>query len=241
MTVFPYKNNTLGKKKQVALMFDNISPRYDLLNHMLSFGIDRVWRRKAINLLISHQPKQILDIATGTGDFALQALKLNPDSVTGIDISEGMIKQGRQKINKRNLTNKIELLLGDSENLAFEDNKFSAVIVAFGVRNFENLSKGLSEMYRVLNKNGKVVILEFSKPSRFPFKQVYNLYFKYVLPIIGKMVSRDHSAYTYLPESVQVFPEGNDFLTILSNVGFKEVRCIPLTFGISSIYTGTKA
>lgn len=241
MTVFPYKDNTLGKKKQVAMMFDNISPRYDLLNHMLSFGIDRIWRRKAVNLLISHHPRQILDIATGTGDFALQALKLNPEKVTGIDISEGMIKQGRQKINKRNLNDKIELLLGDSENLAFKDNKFSAVIVAFGVRNFENLSKGLSEMYRVLNKNGKVVILEFSKPSKFPFKQVYNLYFKYVLPIIGKMVSRDHSAYTYLPESVQVFPEGNDFLTILSNVGFKEVRCIPLTFGISSIYTGTKA
>ncbi len=240
MTVVPYKNNTLGKKKQVALMFDNISPRYDLLNHMLSFGIDRVWRRKAINLLKSHYPKQILDIATGTGDFAIQALKLNPDSIKGIDISEGMIKQGQQKIIKRNLNNKIELMLGDSENLAFEDNKFSAVIVAFGVRNFENLNKGLSEMYRVLNKNGKVVILEFSKPSKFPFKQVYNLYFKYILPIIGKMVSRDHSAYTYLPESVQVFPEGDDFLTILSNVGFKEVRCIPLTFGISSIYTGTK-
>jgi len=240
MTVVPYKNNTLGKKKQVALMFDNISPRYDLLNHMLSFGIDRVWRRKAINLLKSHPPKQILDIATGTGDFAIQALKLNPESIKGIDISEGMIKQGQQKIIKRNLDNKIELMLGDSENLVFEDNKFSAVIVAFGVRNFENLSKGLSEMYRVLNKNGKVVILEFSKPSKFPFKQVYNLYFKYILPIIGKMVSRDHSAYTYLPESVQVFPEGDDFLTILSNVGFKEVRCIPLTFGISSIYTGTK-
>ena len=240
MTVVPYKNNTLGKKKQVALMFDNISPRYDLLNHMLSFGIDRVWRRKAINLLKSHYHKQILDIATGTGDFAIQALKLNPDSIKGIDISEGMIKQGQQKIIKRNLNNKIELMLGDSENLAFEDNKFSAVIVAFGVRNFENLNKGLSEMYRVLNKNGKVVILEFSKPSKFPFKQVYNLYFKYILPIIGKMVSRDHSAYTYLPESVQVFPEGDDFLTILSNVGFKEVRCIPLTFGISSIYTGTK-
>jgi len=181
-----------------------------------------------------------LDIATGTGDFAIQALKLNPEKVTGIDISEGMIRQGQHKISKRNLNNKIELMLGDSENLVFEDNKFSAVIVAFGVRNFENLNKGLSEMYRVLNKNGKVVILEFSKPSKFPFKQVYNLYFKYILPIIGKMVSRDHSAYTYLPESVQVFPEGDDFLTILSNVGFKEVRCIPLTFGISSIYTGTK-
>jgi len=241
MTVVPYKNNTLGKKKQVALMFDNISPKYDFLNHILSFGIDRIWRRKAINLLKSQHPKQILDIATGTGDFAIQALKLDPESVTGIDISEGMIKQGRQKIKKRNLNNKIELLLGDSENLAFEDNKFGAVIVAFGVRNFENFNKGLSEMYRVLNNNGHVVILEFSKPSKFPFKQVYNLYFKFILPIIGKMVSKDHSAYTYLPESVQIFPEGNDFLTILSNVGFKEVRCIPLTFGISSIYTGTKA
>ena len=240
MTVVPYKNNALGKKKQVALMFDNISPKYDLLNHMLSFGIDRIWRRKAINLLKPHHPEQILDIATGTGDFAIQALKLNPESIKGIDISEGMIEQGKEKIIKRNLENKIELMLGDSENLVFEDNKFSAVIVAFGVRNFENLNKGLSEMYRVLNKNGKVVILEFSKPSKFPFKQVYNLYFKYILPIIGKMVSRDHSAYTYLPESVQVFPEGDDFLTILSNVGFKEVRCIPLTFGISSIYTGTK-
>ena len=241
MTVLPYKNNTLGKKKQVALMFDNISPRYDFLNHLLSLGIDRIWRRKAINLLKPKHPKHILDIATGTGDFAIQALKLNPQSVIGIDISEGMINQGLQKIKKRNLNNKIELLPGDSENLAFEDNKFSAVIVAFGVRNFENLNKGLSEMYRVLNKNGTVVILEFSKPSKFPFKQVYNLYFKYILPLIGKMVSRDHSAYTYLPESVQVFPEGNDFLTILSNVGFKEVRCIPLTFGISSIYTGIKA
>ena len=222
-------------------MFDNISPRYDFLNHLLSLGIDRIWRRKAIKLLKHKHPKHILDIATGTGDFAIQSLKLDPESVTGIDISEGMIHHGQQKIEKRNLNDKIELLIGDSENLAFEDNKFGAVIVAFGVRNFENLSKGLSEMYRVLNKNGTVVILEFSKPSKFPFKQVYNLYFKYILPIIGKMVSRDHSAYTYLPESVQVFPEGNDFLTILSNVGFKEVRCIPLTFGISSIYTGTKA
>lgn len=241
MTVVPYKNKTIGKKKQVALMFDNISGKYDLLNRLLSFGIDRSWRKKAIKLLSPYRPKAILDIATGTGDFAIQALSLNPDTIIGIDISEGMIEQGRQKIDKKNLKHKIELRKGDSENLAFKDNKFDAVIVAFGVRNFENLSKGLSEMYRVLNNNGKVVILEFSKPSKFPFKQVYNLYFKYVLPIIGKMVSRDHSAYTYLPESVQVFPGGNDFLTILSNVGFKEVRCIPLTFGISSIYTGTKA
>jgi len=240
MTVVPYKDNALGKKKQVALMFDNISKRYDFLNHLLSLGIDRIWRKKAINLIQPQNPKSILDVATGTGDFAIQALKLNPDSVIGIDISGGMIKEGRKKIKDRNLQN-IQLIEGDSENLAFEDNKFNAVIVAFGVRNFENLDKGLSEMYRVLNKNGSVVILEFSRPSKFPFKQVYNLYFKYILPLIGKLVSKDNSAYTYLPESVAVFPEGNDFIEILTGVGFKEVKWIPLTFGISSIYFGKKA
>jgi demethylmenaquinone methyltransferase/2-methoxy-6-polyprenyl-1,4-benzoquinol methylase len=231
MTVVPYKNTSLGKKKQVALMFDNISRKYDLLNHVLSFGIDRVWRRKAI---------KILDIATGTGDFAIQALNLNPEIVIGIDISKGMIEQGRHKIYKKNLNDRIELRKGDSENLGFKDNKFDAVIVAFGVRNFEKLNKGLSEMLRVLNANGKVVILEFSQPGKFPFRQIYGLYFKYLLPFIGRVVSKDHSAYTYLPESVQAFPEGNDFLKILSDVGFKDTKCIPLTFGISSIYFGTK-
>ena len=240
MTIVPYKNKSFGKKKQVALMFDNISRRYDLLNHLLSFGIDTIWRRKAINLLKPSNPKIILDIATGTGDFAIQALSVNPEKVIGIDISEGMVEYGRRKINKKNLNAKIELRIGDSENLAFKDNKFDAVIVAFGVRNFEKLNKGLSEMLRVLNVNGKVVILEFSKPARFPFKQIYNLYFRNILPLIGRMVSKDHSAYTYLPESVQAFPEGNDFLKILSDVGFKDTKCIPLTFGISSIYIGTK-
>jgi demethylmenaquinone methyltransferase/2-methoxy-6-polyprenyl-1,4-benzoquinol methylase len=240
MSVVPYKNKSLSKKEQVALMFDNISSKYDLLNHLLSFGIDRLWRKKAINLLRPHGPKIILDIATGTGDFAIQALSLNPDTIIGIDISEGMINHGKEKIDRRKLNEKIELRKGDSENLAFKDNKFDAVIVAFGVRNFENLDRGISEMYRVLNKNGKVIILEFSKPAKFPFKQIYNLYFKKVLPLIGKVVSKDHSAYTYLPESVQAFPEGNDFLNILSVVGFKEAKCIPLTFGISSVYVGTK-
>lgn len=240
MTVVPYKNKSFGKKKQVAIMFDNISRRYDLLNHLLSFGIDRIWRRKAINLLKASNPKTILDIATGTGDFAIQALRINPEKVIGIDISEGMVEYGRRKINKKNLNAKIELRMGDSENLAFKDNKFDAVIVAFGVRNFEKLNKGLSEMLRVLNVNGKVVILEFSKPAKFPFKQIYNLYFRNILPLIGRMVSKDHSAYTYLPESVQAFPEGNDFLKILSDVGFKDTKCITLTFGISSIYIGTK-
>lgn len=221
-------------------MFDNISPRYDLLNHLLSFGVDRSWRRKAIHLLKSHNPKSVLDIATGTGDFAIEALKLNPDYIIGIDISTGMIEQGRKKLIREKLNNKIELQQGDSENLPFEDNKFDAVIVAFGVRNFEKLGQGLSEMYRVLNKNGAVVILEFSRPVGFPFKQIYNLYFRNILPFIGRIISRDHSAYKYLPESVQVFPEGDAFLKILSDIGFKNTRCIPLTFGISSIYTGTK-
>ena len=240
MTVVPYKNKSIGKKKQIALMFDNISSKYDLLNHLLSFGIDRIWRRKAIELLRPSNPRTILDIATGTGDFAIQALKINPEKVIGIDISEGMIEQGNQKIIRKKLNDRIELIMGDSENLEFKDNKFDAVIVAFGVRNFEKLYRGLSEMSRVLNVNGKVVILEFSRPSSFPFKQIYNLYFKYILPLVGKTISKDQSAYSYLPESVQAFPEGHDFLKILSDVGFKNTKCIPLTFGICSIYIGTK-
>ena len=221
-------------------MFDNISARYDLLNHLLSFGIDRSWRKKAINQLKPYHPKSILDIATGTGDFAIEALKLNPDRVIGIDISKGMIEQGRQKMIRKKLNERIDLQHGDSENLSFEDNKFDAVIVAFGVRNFEQLDRGLSEMYRVLAKNGTAVILEFSRPASFPFKQIYNLYFRNLLPLVGRVISRDHSAYTYLPESVQAFPEGNGFLQILSESGFINTRCIPLTFGISSIYIGKK-
>ena len=240
MTVVPYKNKSIGKKKQIALMFDNISSKYDLLNHLLSFGIDRIWRRKAIELLRPSNPKTILDIATGTGDFAIQALRINPEKVIGIDISEGMIEQGNQKIIRKNLNDRIELRMGDSENLEFKDNKFDAVIVAFGVRNFQNLEVGLTEMLRVLIPGGVAVILEFSKPDHFPFKQVYNFYFKKILPFIGKKISKDHSAYTYLPESVQAFPEGDDFLKLLEKVGFIKTQCIPLTFGISSIYLGEK-
>lgn len=221
-------------------MFDNISHRYDLLNHLLSFGIDRFWRKKAIRLLKPNHPKSILDIATGTGDFAIAALRLHPEYIIGIDISQGMIEQGKQKMIRKKLNDRIDLQHGDSENLAFEDNKFDAVIVAFGVRNFEQLDRGLSEMYRVLVKNGTAVILEFSRPAHFPFKQIYNLYFKNILPLVGRLISRDPSAYTYLPESVQVFPEGDGFLKILSEIGFINTRCIPLTFGISSIYIGTK-
>lgn len=240
MTVLPYKDKETGKKQQVADMFDNISHKYDFLNHFLSLGIDIRWRKKAIKLLKDLQPKQILDIATGTGDFAIESLKLNPDHVTGVDISEGMLNVGRKKLKKRNLDDKITLISGDSENLPFEDNKFDAIIVAFGVRNFENLEKGLAEMLRVLRPGGKVVVLEFSKPKRFPFKQLYNFYFKNILPTLGKTISKDNAAYTYLPESVRSFPDGKDFTSILDQLGFKNTACKPLTLGISSIYTGIK-
>lgn len=240
MTVLPYKDKQTGKKQQVADMFDNISHKYDFLNHFLSLGIDIRWRKKAVKLLKEIQPKQILDIATGTGDFAIEALKLNPDHVTGVDISEGMLNVGREKLKKRKLDDRITLTSGDSENLPFEDNKFDAIIVAFGVRNFENLEKGLSEMFRVLRPGGKVVVLEFSKPKRFPFKQLYNFYFKNILPTLGKTISKDNAAYTYLPESVKSFPDGKDFTSILDKLGFKDTVCKPLTLGISSIYTGIK-
>ncbi|MDQ3193014.1 MAG: bifunctional demethylmenaquinone methyltransferase/2-methoxy-6-polyprenyl-1,4-benzoquinol methylase UbiE [Bacteroidota bacterium] len=240
MTVTPYKDTTTGKKQQVTAMFNNIAPKYDFLNHFLSLGIDILWRKKAIGLLKTQNPKQILDIATGTGDFAIEALVLNPDKITGLDISAGMLSVGREKIKNKKLEDKIELILGDSENLPFAEKTFDAITVGFGVRNFENLDKGLSEMFRVLNGGGKVVVLEFSRPKKFPVKQVYNLYFNQILPFIGKIVSKDNTAYTYLPESVNAFPDGQDFLDILSKNGFKETKCISLLFGISSIYTGKK-
>ena len=240
MAVLPYKEERLGKKEQVAKMFDNISRRYDFLNHLLSFGVDIIWRKKAVKMLKPYKPGLILDIATGTADFAIEALALNPEKVIGVDISEGMLAVGKKKIAKMGLQDKIELQLGDSEKLLFPDNKFDAIIVSFGVRNFENLEKGLEDMYRVLKPGGNTVIVEFSKPAVFPFKQLYNFYFKYVLPLIGKIISRDNAAYTYLPESVQAFPDGEKFLEILQKTGFKNTVCRPLTFGISSIYIGQK-
>jgi len=240
MTVVPYKEKEESKKAQVAEMFNNISRRYDFLNHFLSLGIDIIWRKKAVKELREIQPKQILDIATGTGDFAIEALSLKPEKITGVDISEGMLAMGRQKIAKMKLEDKIELQMGDSEKLLFNDNTFDAVIVAFGVRNFENLEKGLADMWRVLKPGGKVVVLEFSKPTRFPMKQLYSFYFKYILPIIGRMISKDRAAYTYLPESVRAFPDGTLFTDILDRVGFKKTVCKPQTFGICSIYTGIK-
>ena len=240
MAVVPYKNASENKKTQVAQMFNSIAGKYDFLNHFLSAGIDIYWRKKAISLLQKSQPKQILDIATGTGDFAIEALKVNPEKITGIDISDGMLAVGREKLQRKGLASKIELLNGDSENLQFEAGTFDAVTAAFGVRNFENLEKGLSEMNRVLKPGGRVVILEFSKPTAFPMKQGYNFYFKNILPVFGKLISKDQSAYTYLPESVQAFPDGRAFLAILEKVGFKDTQWQSLTFGICSIYTGIK-
>jgi demethylmenaquinone methyltransferase/2-methoxy-6-polyprenyl-1,4-benzoquinol methylase len=240
MAVVPYKGAPESKKSQVAQMFNSIAGKYDFLNHFLSAGIDIYWRKKAIGLLEKSKPAQILDIATGTGDFAIEALRLNPTKITGIDISEGMLAVGREKLRKKGLENKVELFVGDSENLQFPENRFDAVTAAFGVRNFEHLEKGLSEMQRVLKPGGRLVILEFSKPTAFPMKQAYNFYFKNILPVFGKMISKDQSAYTYLPESVQAFPDGPAFLSILSRVGFSKAEWQPLTFGICSIYTAVK-
>jgi demethylmenaquinone methyltransferase/2-methoxy-6-polyprenyl-1,4-benzoquinol methylase len=240
MAVVPYKAEKSGKKEQILKMFNNISHRYDFLNHFLSLGIDKLWRKKAIQYLKPLNPQDILDVATGTGDFAIQAMVLNPRKVTGIDISEGMLEVGRKKIEKLKLTHKIALDAGDSENLQFPEATFDAITVGFGVRNFENLEKGLSELLRVLKPGAMLVVLEFSRPKRFPMRQVYNFYFKNILPGLGRLISSDKSAYSYLPESVEAFPDGTDFENILKKVGFKETACKPLTFGISSIYTARK-
>ncbi|HNL38333.1 MAG TPA: bifunctional demethylmenaquinone methyltransferase/2-methoxy-6-polyprenyl-1,4-benzoquinol methylase UbiE [Saprospiraceae bacterium] len=238
--VTPY-NDAEAKKAQVERMFDNIAPRYDLLNRVLSLGIDVQWRKKALNYLRELAPQSLLDVATGTADVAIMAARqLSPKQVVGIDIANQMLDIGREKIRKAGWQEVISLETGDSENLRFADNSFDAVTVAFGVRNFENLEKGLSEMCRVLRPGGRVVILEFSKPGIFPIKQLYNSYFKYVLPLIGRLTSRDVRAYTYLFESVQAFPEGRDFLNILSKTGYQNPQCERLTLGICSIYTATK-
>lgn len=221
-------------------MFNNISRRYDFLNHFLSLGIDKLWRKTAIGFLKPLRPKFILDVATGTGDFAIQALSLGPERVTGVDISEGMLAMGRKKLERLKLSHVVELQHGDSENLHFTDNTFDAATVGFGVRNFEDLEKGLSEIRRVLKPGAMLVVLEFSRPRKFPMRQLYNFYFKNILPGLGRLISKDKSAYTYLPESVEVFPDGTDFENILKKVGFKETSCKALTFGISSIYTARK-
>lgn len=239
--VKPYPELEGGKKEQVASMFDSISPRYDLLNRVLSLGIDTIWRRKAINMLREDKPQTILDIATGTADLAIAALRLKPKQVVGVDISAGMLAMGDSKLRKKKLEDRIKLILGDSEGLPFSDNSFDAATVAFGVRNFEHLTEGLKDIHRVLRPKSKLVVLEFSRPHKFPVKQLYNFYFRFILPTIGRLVSKDSSAYTYLPASVQAFPEGKDFLGYLSQAGFVNNREKRLTFGICSIYVGEKA
>lgn len=223
-------------------MFNNISHSYDFLNHFFSLGIDVLWRKKAMRILKKESPKRLLDVATGTGDFALEAvrMKVGAEKITGVDISEGMLEVGRKKVAAKNLSHVIELKVGDSENLPFEDNAFDAYTVAFGVRNFQNLEKGMTEMLRVLKPGSLGIVLEFSKPKAFPFKQLYFFYFRYIMPLIGRLVSKDHRAYTYLPESVKAFPSGDDFLAIMNKIGYKETKRIPLTGGIATIYLGRK-
>lgn len=238
--VKPYNKVDKSKKEEVAEMFDNISAKYDFLNHFLSLGIDKLWRKKAIKMLRPVEPKRIIDLATGTGDFAIAALKLNPDEVIGVDISNGMLDMGRIKMKKRKVDHIISMKNGDSEDLPFEEGYFDALTVGFGVRNYENLEKGLAEMLRVLRKDGMAVILEFSKPKKFPIKQLFNFYSKRIIPVLGKSISKDESAYAYLPESVEAFPEGQDFVAILEKVGYRDVKAKPVSGGIATIYTGIK-
>lgn len=239
--VTPYENEAESKKGQVTKMFDKIAPNYDLLNRVLTVGIDTVWRTKAIKTLIPHQPKLILDVATGTADLAIEAVKLlDPKHVTGMDISSEMIRLANKKVVKKGLEEKITLETGDSESLKYEDDAFDAITAAFGVRNFGNLEVGLQEMYRVLKKGGRLVILEFSKPKVFPLKQLFNIYFKNILPVIGRIKSKDPKAYKYLYESVQVFPDYENFTKILEEIGFTSTEIKPLSFGICTIYLASK-
>ncbi|BAV94846.1 bifunctional demethylmenaquinone methyltransferase/2-methoxy-6-polyprenyl-1,4-benzoquinol methylase UbiE [Ichthyobacterium seriolicida] len=235
----PY-DNTSSKKKQIEIMFDNISHRYDFLNHFLSAGIDRRWRDKVVDIVKTHNPKNILDIATGTGDLAISLSSTSAQEIIGLDISKGMLKIARDKVSKKKLEKKISFIQGDSEQLPFGDNTFDVITVAFGVRNFENIQKGMQEIYRVLKPKGLLVVLELSQPSRFPVRQIYNFYFKYILPFIGKIVSKDNSAYQYLPESVEAFSHGNKYVNILSECLFQNIKIKPLSLGIASIYTAVR-
>jgi demethylmenaquinone methyltransferase / 2-methoxy-6-polyprenyl-1,4-benzoquinol methylase len=240
MAAVPYKDSNQSKKVQVEEMFDQISHRYDLLNHLLSVNIDKLWRNRAIKMLKPFQPQTILDIATGTADFAIAAGKLNPGKITGIDLSEGMLRIGRRKVNKKGLSHLIELRQADSEALPFENHSFDAAIVGFGVRNFENLEKGLAEIFRVLYPGGVFVVLEFSLPENKVFRSLYLFYFLKVLPWLGRLVSKDNRAYSYLPESVREFPDGENFARIIEKVGFEKCRWVPQTMGIATIYQAQK-
>ncbi|MEI6188953.1 MAG: bifunctional demethylmenaquinone methyltransferase/2-methoxy-6-polyprenyl-1,4-benzoquinol methylase UbiE [Chitinophagia bacterium] len=239
--IVPYRESNAGKKEQVATMFDSIAKRYDFLNRFLSLGIDQIWRKKAIAHFKGKPLNHLLDVATGTADMALMAYQqIKPNQITGMDISEGMMQYGRIKIENKGLSNTIKLILGDSKNIPFDDESFDGAMVAFGVRNFADLEKGLSEMNRVLTAGSKIVILEFSQPTLFWFKPIYTFYMKWITPTIGKIFSGNKAAYTYLNESVVAFPEGKAFLSILEKAGFKNTQQQKLSLGICSIYCGSK-
>jgi demethylmenaquinone methyltransferase / 2-methoxy-6-polyprenyl-1,4-benzoquinol methylase len=239
-TVKPY--NQTGKKEEVEQMFDQIAHSYDFLNHFFSLGIDIIWRKRAIKELKKYAPKKVLDVATGTADFAIQSVKSNlqADEIIGVDISEGMLEVGRKKIKEKGIDHIIQLRRGDSEQLPFEEKTFDAYTVAFGVRNFENLELGMSDMLRVLKTGGVGVVLEFSKPTVFPIKQLFRFYFRFIMPTVGKWISKDSRAYTYLPESVDAFPSGSAFLDVMKKVGYSNTRMIRLAGGIATIYIGEK-
>ena len=240
MKHYPPVGEAKGKKKEVALMFDAVAPRYDLLNRLLSGGIDRSWRKAAVKMLAPHKPRRILDLATGTADLAIEAIKLNPEKIVGVDIAEEMLKFGREKLRNMNLDDRITLQRGDAEKLPFSDSQFDAAMVSFGVRNFENLQKGLKEIRRVLKPGGVLVVLEFSRPRAFPIKQLYGIYSRFIMPTIGKLFSKSsNGAYKYLPDSIAVFPDGEDFLTELEDAGYESGEAKRLTFGVASLYKGT--
>ncbi len=238
--VNPYKNSDLGKKEQVTKMFDTISKEYDGLNRVISFGIDIKWRKKVVEIVKKQQPKTILDIATGTGDLAINLAETSAEKIVGLDISPGMLEVGKEKVKAKQLDNRVEMIIGDSENMPFEDNTFDAITVAFGVRNFETLENGLKDILRVLKPGGTFVILETSVPTKFPFRQGYKAYSKFILPSIGRLFSKDKTAYKYLSESASVFPYGEALNNILRNIGFINVEDKPQTFGVATIYTASK-
>jgi len=239
--VTPYKESQKNKKEQVTEMFDTISEEYDGLNRVISFGIDIKWRQKVVDLVSSVKPQKVLDVATGTGDLAINLIETGAEEIIGLDISPGMLDIGRKKVSKKSLDQKISMVIGDSEKLPFDDDTFDAITVAFGIRNFMKLEKGLSEILRVLKPNGLFVILETSIPTKPFFKQGYQIYSKYILPNIGRLFSKDKKAYSYLSESASVFPYGAELNNILSNIGFINVKDLPQTFGVASIYTASKA
>lgn len=221
-------------------MFDDIADKYDFMNHVLSFGIDKFWRKRLVKELRRYKPKKILDIATGTGDSAIVLLQTDAEKIIGVDISKKMLARGKEKIRKKKLSGKIELMHCDGESLKFKNNTFDAVNVSFGVRNFENLDKGLSEIYQAVKPDGIATILEFSMPGNFMIRQIYSIYFFHILPLVGRFFSQNKYAYSYLPQSVKAFPKGNQFVQRLQNAGFRQTRHIPLTFGIAEIYIGIK-